>query len=91
MKTVISVKTDVDTKIKAQAVAKQIGIPLSTLLNAYLRELAVSQSVTFSIQPELRREVVASLERINRDIDSRRNLSPTFSNTEDMVGYLENL
>jgi len=91
MKTVISVKTDPATKAQAQAVAKTIGIPLSTLINAYLRELAASQSVTFSMQPRLKRAVAASLRRINDDIEAGRNLSPEFNNTEEMVAYLNRL
>jgi antitoxin component of RelBE/YafQ-DinJ toxin-antitoxin module len=43
MKTaVVNFKTDDATKSKAQAVARQIGIPLSNLLNAYLSELATT-------------------------------------------------
>lgn len=91
MNTVISVRTDADTKAKAQAVAKNIGIPLGTLINAYLRELAISQSVSFSTQPLLRKAVANSLRRINEDIEAGRNLSPEFSSTEEMAAYLGKL
>lgn len=91
MKTVISVKTDIATKTKAKAVAKSLGIPLSTLINAYLREVVATQSVSFSTQPRLRQAVAASLRRINEDIEAGRNLSPEFSSTKEMVDYLGKL
>ena len=38
MKTLISVKIDQDIKTKAQNLTQELGIPLSTLVNAYLRQ-----------------------------------------------------
>jgi len=38
MKTVLNIKTDVDVKKQAQEIARQIGLPLSTVVNAYLKE-----------------------------------------------------
>lgn len=89
MKTVISVRTDVSTKTKAQAVAKDIGIPLSTLLNAYLRQLIASRSVNFSVEPSLRPEVEKELLRIEADIKAGRNLSPVFDNLEEAFKWLD--
>ena len=89
MKTVISVRTDVSTKTKAQAVAKDIGIPLSTLLNAYLRQLIANRSVNFSVEPRLRPEVKKELLRIEADIKAGRNLSPAFDNLEEAFKWLD--
>ncbi len=89
MKTVISVRTDVSTKTKAQAVAKDIGIPLSTLLNAYLRQLIANRSVNFSVEPRLRPEVEKELLRIEADIKAGRNLSPAFDNLEEAFKWLD--
>ena len=47
MNTVISVKVDKEIKEQAQEVAKSVGIPLSTLINAYLRQLVVTRRVDF--------------------------------------------
>lgn len=49
MKTAISVKVDQDVKAKAQDVAQQLGIPLGTLINAYLLELSKTGTVNFSV------------------------------------------
>lgn len=38
MKTVINIRTDPEVKHRAQKAAKAIGIPLSTIINAYLKQ-----------------------------------------------------
>ena len=48
MKTLLNVKTDKDVKEKAQKIAKGIGLPLSSVINAYLKEFIRSKEVTFS-------------------------------------------
>lgn len=48
-KTTILIKTDKAVKAQAQKAADAIGIPLSTILNAYLRKFASEQQVMFSV------------------------------------------
>ncbi len=46
--TTISFKIDKTLKAQAQATTKSIGIPLSTLINAYLRDLVATGRVEFT-------------------------------------------
>ena len=39
VKTLLNVKTDKRLKRDAQRVARELGLPLSTIMNAYLRDL----------------------------------------------------
>ena len=49
MKTaMLNVKVDESVKSKAQSVAASFGIPLSTLVNAYLIELGETKQIHFS-------------------------------------------
>lgn len=48
-KTTILIKTDKEVKARAQKAAKAIGIPLSTILSAYLRQFAAAQRVDFGV------------------------------------------
>ncbi|HEX7368074.1 MAG TPA: DUF6364 family protein [Candidatus Saccharimonadales bacterium] len=43
--TVISVKLDKDVKESAQEVAKSAGLTISTLVNAYLRQVAATRRI----------------------------------------------
>ncbi len=47
-KTVLNVKTDVDVKRDAQRLAKNIGVPLSTIVNAQLKRFISDGKVEFS-------------------------------------------
>ena len=40
MKTMINIKADKEVKESAQRVAAELGLPLSTVINAYLKELS---------------------------------------------------
>ncbi len=91
MKTVISVKTDLSTKLKAQAVAKQIGIPLSTLINAYMRDLASSGTVHFSAPEPMTPEMEKLIEQVEDDIKNNRNLSPSLKTQKEIEAYLDAL
>ncbi len=57
MKTVINIKADKEVKETAQKIAKDLGLPLSTIINAYLKQFIRNKSVYFSssskISPEL--------------------------------------
>ncbi len=48
----ISIKTDLKIKKKAQKIAKNLGFSLSSLLNAYLRHFVETETVFFSSQYE---------------------------------------
>lgn len=49
MKTLLSVKTDREIKLGAQRAAAELGLPLGTIINAFLRQLARDKEVVFSV------------------------------------------
>lgn len=70
MKTVISVKVDENVKKQAQAVAGSVGLRLSTLINAYLTELAQTGQVHFTsvemMTPELEDKLAIAEEEVQK-------------------------
>ncbi len=88
MKTVLNVKTDKEIKEQAQKIAKDIGVPLSTIVNAYLKEFVREKRVTFSVEPKLRPEVAQLLNRARKDLKAHKNISPNFSSAKDAVAWL---
>ena len=88
MKTVLNVKTDTDVKEKAQALAKHLGIPLSTVVNAYLKEFVYTGEFRIAREPELRLEVQKELRKTYADIKAGKNLSPKFTSADDAVAWL---
>ena len=91
MKTMINIKTDKSIKIEAQKVAKELGLPLGTVLNAYLREFIRTKKASFSILPKMTPRLEKLISQVEKDIKAGRNLSPVFTSAEEMDEYLDNL
>lgn len=89
MKTVLNIKTDKDVKERAQALAKHMGIPLSTVVNAYLKEFVASGEFRITREPELRPEVKRELKKQLADARAGKNMSPAFTNVEDAIAWLK--
>ena len=86
MSTVLHVKIDEDLKKEAQAIAKKLGLSLSTVVAHGLQNFVDTKSITFSDEPRLKPEVQAEIEAI-RATDAA--LSPEFENTEDALTWLK--
>lgn len=94
MKTMINIKADRDVKKKAQKIASDLGMPLSTVINAYLRQFIRTKAVYFSMgEPEgkLKPSVKKRLARLHRDVVERKNLSGPFHTPKEMDTYLGTL
>lgn len=87
----INIKADKDVKENAQRVAADLGLPLSTVVNAYLKEFIRERSVRFSVEPELRPRVKKELLQAIRDCEAGKNLSPAFSSAKEANAYLDAL
>ncbi len=89
MKTVLNIKTDVEVKKQAQEVARNIGLPLSTVVNAYLKEFIQNRRVTFSAYPQVRPEVEKTLLQASKDYKKRKNIAGPFHSVKEMDAYLD--
>ena len=84
----INIRADRDVKIAAQKTAALLGMPLSTIINAYLKQFARTKSVYFHTEGELKPSVKKRLARLHKDVVAGRNLSPVFTNAKDMDEWL---
>ena len=89
-KTLLSIKTDRKLKQDAQKVAKELGLPLGTIINSYLRELIREQHVVFSVPPRPNQRTRDLLARIAADMKRGRNARGPFA-YEEAIGYLDAL
>ena len=91
MKTVINIKTDKEIKENAQKIAKDVGLSLSDVINASLRNFIRTREVYFSAIPRMTPEFERLVGKLEKDIKDKKNLSPTFSSSEKINDYLDNL
>lgn len=91
MKTLLNVKTDREVKENAKKVAKELGVPLSVVVNAYLKQFVRTKEVYLSAIPRMTPALEALLGQIEQDIKRRRNLSPIMRSSRDLERYLSRL
>lgn len=86
---VINIKTQPETKAKAQKIAREIGVSLSSLLNAYLKQLIKTKTVTFSAREEIPNARTLRVLKRAEENYKKGNTSPAFKNIEDELKWLE--
>ncbi len=89
MTTVIHIKADKEVKKNAQKAAKDLGLTLTDVINAALRNFIRTREVIFSDIPQMTPELEKRLEKVEDDIKHGRNLSPSFKNMDEAIDYLK--
>lgn len=87
--TVLNVKIDKELKRQAQAAAKAIDLPVSTIVAASLREFVRTRSITISDEGTLKPEVINELRKISADAKRGVNVSPVFDSAEESFVWLD--
>lgn len=86
---VIITKTEPEVKIKAQKVAKELGLSLSSLVNGWLRQLIKTKTVTFSAKDEIPNARTRAILK-QAEVDYKKgNTSPAFDNIKDNLAWLK--
>lgn len=88
MQTVIHIKADKEVKENAVKVAHALGLNLSDVINASLRNFIRTREVIFSDTPQMTPELEKLLDKVEKDIKNKRNLVGPFSTAEEMDRYL---
>lgn len=88
MKTMLNIKTDASLKKRAKETASRIGLPLSAVINNYLKTFVEERQVTFSERLAPNKKTAALLRRVDKDIKARRNLVGPFHSAKEMVESL---
>ena len=89
MKSVINIRVDKQLKDKAQKVAKDLGVPLGTVIKNYLNEFVEDEMVIFTKHPMPNARTRKRLDAATADIKARRNLSPRFSSAKEAIDSLD--
>ena len=85
---VIITKTDPQVKKKAQKIAKEIGVSLSSLVHAYLKQLIRTRRVVFDLEEEPSDYLIKAIRRSEKNIREGK-VSPAFKTGKEAVEWLE--
>jgi addiction module RelB/DinJ family antitoxin len=91
MKTMINIKTDVELKKEVQEVANDLGLPLGTIINHYLRELVNERRVVFADHPMPNPKTQKIINRALQDVKEGKNITASFDTAKDAASYLRSL
>ena len=85
---VINIKTEEEVKKKAQNIASELGLNLSSLINAYLKQLVRTRRIEFDLGEEPS-EYLKSIIRKAEENYRKGRTSPAFKTGEEAVKWLE--
>jgi antitoxin component of RelBE/YafQ-DinJ toxin-antitoxin module len=86
MDTTMLIKTNKVLKQKAQKLAKEMGLPLGTLVNNYLRDFIIERRVTF-YAPMLNKKTQRIVDQARKEYKAGKTSGP-FHSAEEMVRHL---
>jgi antitoxin component of RelBE/YafQ-DinJ toxin-antitoxin module len=85
---VLTIKIDADIKADSQSLAKKLGLSLSSIIENKLREVVRERRVVFEDLPTLNDSTRLELLGIEKDVLSRKNLSPTMTSFAELKNHL---
>jgi len=86
--TILNIKTDKGLKEEAQGVASALGVPLTTVINSFLKQFVRERKLVLELEPQVKDEVMESWRKIS--IETKKNLknSKKFTKAEDLFKHL---
>lgn len=90
-KAIINIKVNKALKLEAQDLADEIGVPLTTIITASLKEFVRARSLTVSAFPRLRPEIERELSEAITDYRKGKNVSKVLSNPSEVASHLSSL
>lgn len=88
--TILNIKTDKKLKAEAKKVAEELGVPLSTVINAFLKKFVREKEITLSANPLRPTPYLEQiLEEAQTEYESGN--ATTFASGDDMLKHLKSL
>jgi len=88
MNTTITIKTNKILRDQAKAIAGKLGIPLTTIINAYLGEFIRERSFSVSMEPEPTKKKIRLWENVSAQMD-RTMRGNKFRDTDSLLNDLQ--
>ena len=89
MKTTMHIKVDKDIKEKSAKIAHNLGLSLSTIVNASLRNFIKTETFSVSTAEKMTPYMESWLKEIEQDRKTGKNFSEPFEATEELMAHLE--
>ena len=87
METILNIKTKKDLKEKAQNLASELGVPLTTVVNSYLRQFIRERKLVLEMEPRIKDSLMEKWHKIS--LEANKNVSKKFTKATDLITYLK--
>ena len=84
MKMTTSIKIDKEIKDQATALANELGLSLSSVINATLKKFVIERRVVLSVAPEFNEKTEKEFLAMHEDVKNNKNLSKIYTNSDDL-------
>jgi antitoxin component of RelBE/YafQ-DinJ toxin-antitoxin module len=89
-KAILNIKTDPQTKRQIQEFAAELGVPVSVIMNAQIKQMLRDRRIVLSTELEPTPYLVKIMEQVEKDLKTGKNITSTNS-TRDALAHLDNL
>ena len=89
-KVILNIKTNPETKIQLQEFAAELGVPVSVILNAQIKQMLRTRKVTLTTELEPTPYLEKIMRQVEKDLVSGRNMTKAMDATK-AVAYLKAL
>jgi len=89
MKTTMHIKVDKDIKEKSAKIAHRLGLSLSTIINASLRNFVKTETFSVSTAEQMTPYMESWLAEVEEDIKAGRNIEGPFESVDELMNHLE--
>ena len=89
MQTNILIKTDVALRDAAKEIAAEIGVPLTTVMNALLKQFVRDRQVTLTSYPTPKESKLKEWAKISREADKHPESTKSYSNVQNLIRDLK--
>ena len=88
MKTTLHIKVDKDIKHRSSKLAGRLGLSLSAIVNASLRNFIKTETFSVSNGEQMTPYMESWLAEVEKDIKAGKNISGPFSSVEELRAHL---
>ncbi|MGH7142128.1 MAG: hypothetical protein ACREF5_01480 [Candidatus Saccharimonadales bacterium] len=89
-KTILNIKTDPDTKRQIQVFAAELGVPVSVIMNAQIKQMLRDRKIVLSTELEPTPYLVKIMEQVEEDLKTAKNMTKALS-IKEAISYLDAL
>ena len=88
MDTTLVIKTNKELRTNAKRVAGELGIPLTTVVNALLKQFVRNGGITVSLEPTPTAKKIALWKKESKEMEKHSRKFKSYSDMEDLISDL---